>query len=187
MNWKCQHPSHISSSCCPLSSPVRVYLLNKLASNSARNASMTWHLSYRRPTYHPSDARARLHQRPHCSGNLEGWQKKQLLTGWICCCCCVREHSWGYYCTCGFEEFGSLTWEWRRIMCLHDTFCLREVQNQDVTQTNTHNTTEVQWLCSLTSCPQDTHVTSHLSCALCRTRSWSHCVFNLELENNIKC
>lgn len=90
-------------------------------------------------------------------------------------------------CTCGCEGFGILTWEWRRRMCLRDTFCLGTLQNQAVSQTIRRSATEAQWLCSLTSRPLDTQATSHLSCGLCRTSSWRHCVFNLEPEKSIKC
>lgn len=58
-------------------------------------------------------------------------------------------------------------------------FFVRGRQRTEVLHTyrRAHTLAEVQWLCSLTSCPLDTHVCLHLSCALCRTSSRSHCVF----------
>lgn len=90
--------------CCPLSSPVGSIFIEQTGIQLARNALVTWSAktpSIRRPGLSASKASLQPH-----FGGVTTTQKK-LLTGWISSC--YMENSWGYYCTCSFEEFGSLT------------------------------------------------------------------------------
>lgn len=93
MNRRCQPPSHILSSCCPLFSPIAVYSLKKLASrlilSHFNNVTPQLPVTNRLPS-----AWAHLHQRPHCDCKLARLQKNS----WICYCRCLRENSWCYEC-----------------------------------------------------------------------------------------
>lgn len=122
-------------------------------------ASITWHLSCRCPIDCPAPGLI-------CIKGLTAtasWRGYKKTPGF------VTAGAWGR--TAGattamlsFEELVSLTSEWKRIMCLHGLFVWKESKGKKVL--HKHSNADVWRFCSLASCPRDTRVTSHLSCAL---------------------
>lgn len=172
MNRRCQPPSHILSSCCPLFSPIAVYSLKKLASRLilSRFNNVTPQLPVPNRLH---SAWAHLHQRPHCDCKLARLQKNS----WICYCRCLRENSWCYDCDAllwGVSQFdirvkenNVFTW----------SFCLKGKQRKK-------GATQTAMLKSGNSVVSRRALGTHVSLPIClvhscRTSSRSHCVFNL--------
>lgn len=173
MTWSCQHPSHISSSCCPLSSPSRSLFIEQSGAELGRTLQWLDTSASRRPTHHPSDARARLHHRPCYSSRLEGWQRapgrlRLLLLP-------LPEG----------EQLGLLLY--MRLWGVRQPD-IRVKENNVFTWSFLYEENAEARCCTHTSVSSDcavlhyalwaARVTSHLSCVLCRTSSCSHCVFD---------
>lgn len=184
MSRRCQHPSHTSSSCCPLSSLVGVYLLNKTG-RPTRPETLRW-LDTPRPPSHPTPGLVSING-PHCSSEVGGVTKKSPDRVHLLLPLPLPEGGQPglllYIRLWGVKQFDMrvkenyvFTWSF-----VSEEKCRNKVQHKRI---NTHTRTPLR---SSESAVSLAALWTHMSLPICLLHSveinpWRHCVFNLRPE-----